>query len=71
MSIGHTGVAPKSWGSSKKNKGSKFSKKEREIFKLAQKLGFKASGLTKHQSMKAELFLTKKAEQINKLLNTD
>lgn len=67
--IGHTGVTPKGWGSSKRNKGSKFNKREREIFELAQKLGFKASGLTNHPSKRAELFLIKKAEEINKLLN--
>ena len=67
--IGHTGVSPKGWGSSKRNRGSKFNNKEREIFKLAQQLGFKATGLTKHQSKRAKLFLIKKAEEINKLLN--
>lgn len=67
--IGHTGVTPKGWGSSKRNKGSKFNKKEREIFRLAQKLGFKATGLTKHQSKRAKLFLINKVEEIKELLN--
>jgi hypothetical protein len=58
-------VTPKSWGSSKKRKGSKFSKEEKATLKRAQELGFKATGLTKHQVKKAEIFLKKKQEQIN------
>tara|TARA_R110002049_G_scaffold285514_1_gene466431 strand:+ start:337 stop:549 length:213 start_codon:yes stop_codon:yes gene_type:complete len=69
MSIGHTGIAPNGWGNSGKNRGSRFNKKDRKIFKLAQQLGFEATGLTKHQAKNAKLFLIKKAGEINELLN--
>ena len=62
MSIGHTGVMPSGWGSSKKRKGAKIKKTDNEIYRLACNRGFEGSGMNLHQVAKAKAYL----EQLNK-----